>query len=69
MTSILRISKSKKRYRVHIERNGRPVCGGRRGGKTSEYQVDFGGMETVNCQACLNILRKTPNQPKQYQLW
>lgn len=45
-----------KSLRVHIEVGGRPVCGGRKGGKSvTGWQGELGGLEAVNCLACLRI--------------
>ena len=46
-----------KTLRRHLARdNGRPLCGGGNGGKTSAYQLDMG--DDCNCQQCARIKSK-----------
>lgn len=59
MRAISRVSvrHPKKALKVHIEVAGRPVCGGRKGAKSvTGWQGEFGGVDAVNCLACLRIL-------------
>jgi hypothetical protein len=41
---------------VHLESNGRPLCGGGYGAASTDWQTDIG---PSNCKACLAIARRT----------
>jgi len=39
-----------KHLKVHVERNGHPACGGGRGGKAAQWQVDLWPVSCLRCK-------------------